>query len=1853
MQINPFEQQFPIDDRKNNGTNPSPKPNAEEELLFGFGANGIDNVENCDIEQLNELNCIYESNEIQEDKNETSADSKNVVSANQDETSATVALLEAQVQELQNELNQTKKDNGWISGAWDWFKNTTGIGASSNKAQKEIDALNEQIKLLKDGSAKVEDVLKNISGKDFSQDDYELFLNGEMTLKDFSKAGEKVNGYTEGQKMVVDTVADITSGIVSVGAVALCSAVGICAAPFTAGASLGMVAAGFGIAAATGAVVKVGIKASDCIGSEKEYSLKDAAYDTVTGGVNGAVGIFSNGLGATVGKGIMKKAGMEALETTVKSGFKVGATKVVAKGADMAVDGAMSGLADSLSRDIGSNAFYGENKSIDEILSNAMGGTVGGLIASPIIGGGMNVMGKAGGKLGSKIMSKSSKEAGEAISGEISEKIAKEAPVLKASAGAIDDEIIAPRAFVDEAKEKLGLEFDKLPKEISENSEKLGEFVQFKTMAEKYLPADEMPDVAELADAYLYDFASKTGEISDIVESLEKNGNDIDSELFGKIINTVDGAKQNQADLFKARLESKKYSMDELLEYYTLADDEIPVYQNYVSEFQDKNLALDLTRANLDEVHYQRFLEYKNSDEMVDDTLGFGRETLKRKKYNDHNALDIAKMDDIQYERFLECDKKGYSLYYSIGASQLDDVRYQRFLEYSEKLDSDYEAFEIAQLDDEKYLRYQYCVSEGVENALYAAQLEGTSLHRFWEYRYNKNAKWNTYNYNDYQAYNIAKMSDVQFERFKKYKDTAYALEIGLLDDSAYSKFEDCTALGVETYYAKEAASYDEKMYDRFVQSKKMGTSDSIANISAYLDETKFDRFKTQMGLETDENVAYNIAVLDDTKYALFGERKAKLADSKRLLTTIDYSETQFDRYIKSTNLTKDEPFSRLIALLDDDSYGRFVECTSKDTHYSAAYRICKEDSEKYAKFMKCKDLSIDDTYAQYAINLEEKEFSRFIDLVEKDVSPTGAYQMRDINDVQYSQFFELKNKGLKEENATTLAFCVPEYHQKTLKAIDDGIGEDNIYRAINLGENQYDDVLRYKKAGFAEDDTIIAVGTKNPERYLEYRGNDYANHEAISIANLDETQYSTYLKHCNDEKITIAQAISIAQLNDVAYNKFVDRNTGILDTEVILKTFDFSDVEFKMLEQNYDELSPYLNFDEMKFYTKNGKLGDITSFEAFQQNKELISKLNEAGLINVNYQSQPVLDKLLFGDVGTASLSYREKLNQINYLTSFKTSIDNMHNAGKLTDDELARLNIQGLIDDLHGSLKNTIKTVDVSSEDIARFGKGFLANNNPDLENVLKNANFEKYAKDGIPLEYSRKDFLGDLNSSIKDLNLQEKARLYKKLGITPVENSGEIVGYNGILNYDSLDLNNENEKKIYDIVHKFIKENSAKTGNPELDESLNSLLAGMPEFINVIGKQQHATQAYSVDTHILTVLEECMKNPKYNDLSDLDKTCLKLATILHDISKSEGIVDKLHPVESSIYAKNIVDKLPFSDEVKDRVFELVKNHHWLEGYNAGQMDASYVASMFRRKDDYAIAQIMADSDLKGVSESFYRAYSSSLEADKLAPIQQYLDKINSDGQLLYTSRIIKKDLIPEMTYNGQKYQVVDFTKIPDGASLEEFGFAPEVTKENMRLFIHMSSTENLRNLKNLSDVSNGGFLCASYISLENKPTYWGNKFGVSLEANHYDVANAAAFNQASGCGKDFGRFSKIITGQDAVSSYRKPITDSIKETLNLSDSEYSELYERFANRKYLSQIRDEKVYKIGDKKLLGKDIKDAIKKADDVIIAGVQNEANLYNPSIGAIVAKVDSMDEIPKDLLDFAQENDYPIYILGSK
>lgn len=223
---------------------------------------------------------------------------------------ARLGVIDQNIVKLNNQekrLKKTQKEQGFIGKGWDWLKNKTGIGDSSDKAQMQINAERDMLKQLRQPNAKIDQKqFEKITGQKYTKANLEKFKKGE-----FSQASQKVAGYQEGQEMAVDVVTDVAAGAASFTIYTL----SIAAAPFTGG---GSIALGGALAAGTGALVKTSVKYAVAVSGGRKYTLNDAKKDASTGAVSGLLAPITAGAGGAIGKTVATKLGLQTIKTVGK-----------------------------------------------------------------------------------------------------------------------------------------------------------------------------------------------------------------------------------------------------------------------------------------------------------------------------------------------------------------------------------------------------------------------------------------------------------------------------------------------------------------------------------------------------------------------------------------------------------------------------------------------------------------------------------------------------------------------------------------------------------------------------------------------------------------------------------------------------------------------------------------------------------------------------------------------------------------------------------------------------------------------------------------------------------------------------------------------------------------------------------------------------------------------------------------------------------------------------------------------------------------------------------------------------------------------------------------------------------------------------------------------------------------------------------------------------------------------------------------------------------------------------------------------------------------------------------------------
>ena len=161
------------------------------------------------------------------------------------------------------------------------------------------------------------------------------------------------------------------------------------------------------------------------------------------------------------------------------------------------------------------------------------------------------------------------------------------------------------------------------------------------------------------------------------------------------------------------------------------------------------------------------------------------------------------------------------------------------------------------------------------------------------------------------------------------------------------------------------------------------------------------------------------------------------------------------------------------------------------------------------------------------------------------------------------------------------------------------------------------------------------------------------------------------------------------------------------------------------------------------------------------------------------------------------------------------------------------------------------------------------------------------------------------------------------------------------------------------------------------------------------------------------MLMAFQENVRNPLYKTLSFEERRMLGIATLLHDINKIEHTIDRQHPLISSQTVNAIVNRMGgLTNAEKNRIINFVENHHWLMQITNGKEFSPEIvddiAYTFRKGNDFTMAKIFAESDLKAVNKDFFPAYGNKIQSNMVKAIENRITQIQSGGKLIYTTDI-----------------------------------------------------------------------------------------------------------------------------------------------------------------------------------------------------------------------------------------------------
>ncbi len=540
--------------------------------------------------------------------------------------------------------------------------------------------------------------------------------------------------------------------------------------------------------------------------------------------------------------------------------------------------------------------------------------------------------------------------------------------------------------------------------------------------------------------------------------------------------------------------------------------------------------------------------------------------------------------------------------------------------------------------------------------------------------------------------------------------------------------------------------------------------------------------------------------------------------------------------------------------------------------------------------------------------------------------------------------------------------------------------------------------------------------------------------------------------------------------------------------------------------------------------------------------------------------------------------------------------------------------------------------------------------------LNSEFMSLNFDTDIK-RLHLDYSLEEFQKDIWYAIKDLSNIERGKVLDYFGFELKNENGKLI-LNGFPNSDYTEqrLAKVHDKELLNIIREvqsyvmeFTQNNNIRiNGNPEASKDITEIIRAFPEFLTSTGKLQSRTHDFSVDIHTLKVLQEIFKNPEYQKLPEASKHHLQIAAFFHDLTKQEGIVDKLHPATSAFDTYYLTRKLELPEKDKLKIYNIIKNHTWLETYKGDTAELrKQLAFEFSQNDAFKLISILADADLKAVKKEgkFFSQHEKELQKAK-SEIEPLIHDIQKTAINLPQTRIPKAHKLNLNSPYVDKITSDSITNtviyLKQGINLKEAGFENDISLDDLNILVHgLDDKDSASIFQALGIVNSDALLSSSYINYSKGNWKVFRKQGF--------VLNVSASDIHAGYWRDFGSGYKK-NKNDLINNYifskdetRTYFSTQLKEELRLNDDEYIDLYRRIEDRPI--EELDEKF--------------PAVAKAYRKIFANMEtskrsmgrnyNEILVTRPKIQGIFCWGKSPEKIPAYLRKFAAKHDLPILV----
>lgn len=883
--------------------------------------------------------------------------------------------------------------------------------------------------------------------------------------------------------------------------------------------------------------------------------------------------------------------------------------------------------------------------------------------------------------------------------------------------------------------------------------------------------------------------------------------------------------------------------------------------------------------------------------------------------------------------------------------------------------------------------------------------------------------------------------------------------------------------------------------------------------------------------------------------------------------------------------------------------------------------------------------------------------------------------------------------KALKDKyqyDKDVLEFIKQHKDDKELIAMlaNEELSNANLRDMRYLSEEQIAEIKKLKqierKEPLSFDDAVSLVRFLQPDSLskLKERGllNDIEGrtkplnaNDLITLAAISDEQWKIIeqrglLKDFQGLSLDGSSIYGLGKLDDAAFQKVFDRNLmqiaksfckdgnfdyAALSPFIYVSDSDWPNVQRLLaLRDKWDNLTPMEAADLASLSKeKFARLEEVISYqkekiqfdsfgvrELLNLPEEFYNKLKNTGRLNGITNSEITILSAFSKYAGKNSIRDLSKTEKREFM------MDLMRNKRLFLESNCDMKDIIGLIPaneaEYAQMMRKISQSLNISTKPVSDADKAKLEQDLKKLADVLKNTDLSDLEE--INLTMPQKEFIAKAQELMEGLSDEEKAKVMDYFGFNIVD--GKLTGYPNAADKD-LSLADIKDQKTIDVINKMKGLVDSYTDNnfitvkdhPELNEVLKEISKLVPEIFNQIDGSKMPVET-------IKALQKIVQKPGFDNLSDSDKKVLITATLLHNTDKASGSTS-----ESAFDAYYIGQKMGLSKAELAKLYKIVEASDLIEKFmntHKNSRDPYERTSERERVFDY-LAFMLKDSNNFELAQMLY----STKEADGLT---RNLDKLllkriqemkSSDFLLPQTSSAELEAHAQVKNVKGYNVKVVNSADIPD-----------------FYVYIHAllgattggSEMTNVANFDVFGLVGDGSVICASYVGNGKTGTIGGAKYGLIFDVaadNQYVAGRHDIWSQSKNVKEMLEEYFKETPNgycNEAKQSQRRLIATELRKILNITEDEYIKRLDNLKQKANGAPLTLEKIKELDPE--FGRAYETFLKKSGEegFLRDSHHNEVLVTNPRVKGIFTK--DINELPEELIKYAQENNIPIVII---